>query len=135
MPGSKEPGQGMTIDWTVASGTCYLAPRFYAIKKPTLILCLANIIDVWISELDKYFPGTLTVQVFHWDKSQTSDPARKDVTLGPNELGPFLKQTQDTGRAAHTIIISSYNTWAEPIFRVRDIRSDHMFRSSVADYR
>ncbi|PGG95128.1 hypothetical protein GX51_08320, partial [Blastomyces parvus] len=104
-------GLGKTMQMLMA---IFLAPKFHGETKPTLILCPANIIDVWITECKKFFGSVLNLRVYHRDRQQISDPIRKDMTISDSELGSFLDGLKATPAIeSRTVVISSYQTWSQ----------------------
>ncbi|KAJ6143029.1 hypothetical protein N7471_002482 [Penicillium samsonianum] len=66
--------------------------------RPSLILVPSALIDIWLLEIERHF-GDATVRVFYGVKARNGDSERKLLMLEPSLLG-------------HTVILSSYITWA-----------------------
>ncbi|KLJ05698.1 hypothetical protein EMPG_10852 [Blastomyces silverae] len=104
-------GLGKTIQMFTA---IHMAPKFRKITKPTLILCPANIIHVWLSEWRHFFVNSIHLKLYHRTREAMSDPTKKDITINPEEMASFLNKLKATPEiAGRTVIISSYATWSQ----------------------
>ncbi|KAK2760045.1 hypothetical protein FQN54_002781 [Arachnomyces sp. PD_36] len=102
-------GLGKTVVMLVA--IALMAARVEGPYKPTLWLAPAQTMEVGVSEVKQRFQGIITLKLYHRRKKETSDPARKDMIIEPDQLGDYLENLDPTDPAtARIVIMTTYNT-------------------------
>ncbi|KXG53046.1 SNF2-related protein [Penicillium griseofulvum] len=81
--------------------------------RPTLVLVPSALIDTWLLEIERHFGDALTIRLFYGTKARTEYSERKLIMLESlPQVEAFMRCPTSKVSSGHTIMLSSYNTWA-----------------------